>query len=157
MKNLILSLIIVVTLISCNQAKVEKQGKKEVAFDLKSIAGKSMIEVESILGKPDKIEPFLESSTPCKNKPCQKGYYQKDKFEIIFINEKADWITINNLSEYDFDEENIEIFGLTKAEPEFKNPQDLIRWKNIEGINEISIFNDSFGKISYAYIKTATE
>ncbi|KQB37113.1 hypothetical protein [Flavobacterium aquidurense] len=156
MKNLILSLI-VVTLISCNQAKVEKQRKIEVAIDLKSIAGKNIIEVESILGKPDKIEPFLESSTPCKNKPCQKGYYQKDKFEIIFINEKADWITINNLSEYDFDEENIEIFGLKKTEPEFKNPQDLIRWKNIEGINEISIFNDSFGKISYAYIKTSTE
>ncbi|WP_255373686.1 hypothetical protein [[Flexibacter] sp. ATCC 35103] len=39
MKNLILSLI-VVTLISCNQAKVEKQRKIEVAIDLKSIAGK---------------------------------------------------------------------------------------------------------------------
>ncbi|OMQ13187.1 hypothetical protein BXU01_01520 [[Flexibacter] sp. ATCC 35103] len=37
----------------------------------------------------------------------------------------------------------LKYLDLKKTEPEFKNPQDLIRRKNIEGINEISIFNDS--------------
>lgn len=153
MKKLILLLIIIVTSISCNQSKVERVN----VIDIKNVAGKSEIEVEKILGKPNKLEPFSESSTPCKNTICKKAYYQNNKFEIIFINDKADWITINDLSEYDFNEDNIEIFGFSKVEPEFKNPQNLIRWKNIEGLNEVTIFNNGLDKIDYAYIKVVTE
>lgn len=152
MKKIIL-LLLILTSISCIQSKVESSN----VIAIKNIAGKSEIEVEKILGKPNKVESFSESSTPCKNTPCQKCNYQNNKFEIIFINEKADWITINDLSEYDFNEENIEIFGLTKVQPEFKNPNNLIRWKNIEGLNEITIFNNGLDKISYAYIKVLTE
>ncbi|PIF34094.1 hypothetical protein CLU81_4728 [Flavobacterium sp. 9] len=156
MKKLILLLIIIATSISCNQSKQSKTQSPNV-IDIKSLASKSKTEVEKILGKPNKLEPFSESSTPCKNTACQKGYYQNNKFEIIFVNEKADWITINDLEKYDFNEDNIEIFGLTKVEPEFKNPKDLIRWKNIEGFNEITIFNNGSDKISYAYIKVLAE
>lgn len=153
MKRIVLTLIIIITLVSCNHSKKEKQNLP----DIKSIAGKSITDVEKILGKADKTEAFSESSTPCKNIPCKKVYFQKDKYEIIFINGKSDWITINNLSEYDFEEGNIELFGLTRIEPEFKNPTDLIRWKNIEGLNEINIFNDGSDRISDAYIKVITE
>ena len=174
MKKLLLLLVII--LISCTQSKVEKPtiidvakiaGKstvevkktleKPTVIDVTKIAGKSTIEVEKILGKPDKIESSSASGTPCKNVPCQKAYYQKDKFEIVFINDKADWITINDLSDYDFSEDNIEIIGLPKTSPEFKNPDNLIRWKNIENIKEINIFNDGSNKISYLYIKVLTE
>lgn len=161
-KNVLL--LIIVTLFSCNNIKTENQNidkkentnKKQIVVDLKKIAGKSKAEVDVILGKSDKIESFSESSTPCKNIPCEKAYYQKDKFEIIFINGKADWITINNLGEYDLSENTIEIFGLPAAIPEFSNPQDLVRWKDIEGIFEINIFNNGSGKVSYAYIKVIT-
>lgn len=155
MKKLILLLIITMS-ISCNQSKQSKTESSSV-IDIKNIAGKREMEVEKILGKPNKVESFSESSTPCKNTTCQKGYYQNNKFEIIFINEKADWITINDLEKYDFNEDNIEIFGLSKVEPEFKNAQNLIRWKNIEGLNEITIFNNGLDKISYVYIKVLTE
>lgn len=154
----ILSLIIVTILISCNQLKTDSSSdKNKVVIDLKSIAGKSKIEVDKILGNPENVEAFSESSTPCKNIPCEKAFYQKNKFEIIFINGKADWITVNDLSKYDFNEDNIEIFGFSKTEPDFTNPQDLIRWKNIENISEVNIFNDGSNKISYAYIKISTE
>lgn len=158
MKKILLSFIII-CLASCNQAKTEKEiiSKKQIVIDLKNIAGKSKLDVDKILGKPEQVEPFKERSTPCKNRPCEKAYYQKDKFEVIFIDGKADWITVNNLSEYNFDEENIEILGLSVTEPDFKNPQSVIRWKNIGNINEINIFNDGSDKISYAYIKVATE
>lgn len=158
MKKILFSFIII-CLTSCNQVKTEKPiiSKKEIVIDLKRIAGKSKLNVDKILGKPEKVEPFKESSTPCKNISCEKVYYQKDKFEIIFIDGKADWITVNDLSQYDFDEENIEILGLSITAPNFENPQDVIRWKNIENINEVSIFNDGSNKIAYAYIKVATE
>ncbi|KRB55688.1 hypothetical protein [Flavobacterium sp. Root186] len=164
MKKILFPLIIII-FISCNNTKndnvtiVEKNTvvEKQIVVNLKQIAGKKKTEVDKVLGKPDRVEPFSERSTPCKNIPCEKAYYQKDKYEIIFINEKADWITINNLSEYDLNEDNIEIFGLPVTTPEFSNPQDLIRWKDIDGINEINIFNDGSGKISYAYIKVKTE
>lgn len=165
MKKTLLSLIIIITLVSCNKSKNDNQSvnekesivEKQILVDLKQIAGKNKTEVDKILGKSDRVESFSERSTPCKNIPCEKAYYQKDKYEIIFINGKADLITINDLSQYDLIEENLEIFNLPLTEPEFKNSEDLIRWKNIEGINEISIFNDGAGKISYAYIKVVTE
>ncbi|KRD10246.1 hypothetical protein ASE21_11040 [Flavobacterium sp. Root901] len=164
MKKILFSLIII-GLLSCNNKKNDNQPtviknpapEIQVVVDVKKITGKSKIEVDKILGKSDKVEPFTESSTPCKKEPCEKAYYQKDKYEIIFIKGKADWITINNLSEYDFTEENIQIFGIPITRPEFSNPQNLIRWKDIEGINEINIFNNGSGKISYAYIKTFTD
>jgi len=159
MKKTLFSLIIIICLSSCNQVKTEKPiiSKKQIVINIKNIAGKSKLDVDKILGRPDNVEPFKESSTPCKNTPCEKAYYQKDKFEIIFIDGKADWITVNDLSQYDFDEENIELLGLSIATPDFKNPQDVIRWKNIENINEINIFNNGSNKISYAYIKVVTE
>lgn len=151
-------LIVALLLFSCN-SKHDTQVKstKEVIIDIKKIVGKNKEEVAKILGKSDKVEPFSESSTPCKDIPCEKAFYQKDKFEIIFINGKSDWITINDLSKYDFSEDNIEVLGLPYSVPDFKNPRDLIRWKNIEGVNEINIFNNGSDKISYAYIKVKTE
>ncbi|MBF4515465.1 hypothetical protein IRZ71_03890 [Flavobacterium sp. ANB] len=168
MKKILFSCIVITILISCNKTQTKKSSiiiektekdsiEKNVEVDLKKIAGKSRIEVDKILGKAETVETFKESSTPCRNKPCEKAYYQKDKFEIIFIDGKADWITVNNLSQYNFDQDKIEIFGLPITEPEFNNPQDVIRWKNIENINEISIFNNGSNKISYAYIKVSTE
>ncbi|KAF2338546.1 hypothetical protein [Flavobacterium tistrianum] len=154
----IFPLIIVLLLFSCNSKNDNQvKNKKEVIIDIKKIVGKNREEIDKILGKSDKVEPFSESSTPCKNIPCEKAFYQKDKFEIIFIDGKSDWITINDLSQYDFSEDNIEILGLPYSVPDFNNPRDLIRWKNIEGINEINIFNNGSDKISYAYIKVKTE
>lgn len=154
----IFPLIVALLLFSCN-SKHDSQVKstKEVIVDIKKIVGKNKEEVAKILGKSDKVELFSESSTPCKDTPCEKAFYQKDKFEIIFINGKSDWITINDLSQYDFSEDIIEILGLPYSVPDFKNPRDLIRWKNIEGVNEINIFNNGSDKISYAYIKVTTE
>ncbi|SHG27483.1 hypothetical protein [Flavobacterium defluvii] len=163
MKKILFPLIIVM-FFSCNNTKsdnvaiVEKGiTQKQIVVDLKLIAGKNKIEVDKVLGKSDKVESFSARSTPCKNTPCEKAYYQKDKFEIIFVNGKADWITINNLLEYDLTEDNIEILGLQFTTSYFNNPQNLIRWKNIENINEINFFSDGSGRISYAYIKVQTE
>jgi len=40
--------------------------------------------------KPEKVESFKESITPCKDIFCKKASYQNEKFEIIFIDGKID-------------------------------------------------------------------
>lgn len=97
------------------------------------------------------------SNTPCENTPCEKANYQSDKFEIVFINDKSDWITINKLSENEINNENIELLGLKSAEPSFDNPGNVKKWNNIVNIKEISVFDNGSGKIDYIYIKAITE
>ncbi|MFV5685891.1 hypothetical protein ACM55I_10600 [Flavobacterium sp. GB2R13] len=151
MKNLIKILLVALTLASCVNSK------KEIIIDVSSIIGKNKTEIEKILGKPDNVEMIKPSNTPCVNVPCEKANYQSDKFEIVFINDKSDWITINKVSEFEINNENIELLGLELREPSSNNPGNVTKWNNIENIKEISIFDNGSGKIDYIYIKNLTE
>ncbi|MFV5691973.1 hypothetical protein ACM55K_08115 [Flavobacterium sp. LT1R49] len=151
MKNLIKILLVALTLASCVNSK------KEIIIDVSSIIGKNKTEIEKILGKPDNVEMIKPSNTPCFNVPCEKANYQSDKFEIVFINDKSDWITINKLSEFEINNENIELLGLELSEPSIINPGNVTRWNNIENVKEISIFDNGSGKMDYIYIKSITE
>jgi hypothetical protein len=151
MKNLIKILLVALTLVSCVNSK------KEIIIDVSSIIGKNKTEIEKILGKPDNVEMIKPSNTPCVNVPCEKANYQSDKFEIVFINDKSDWITINKVSEFEINNENIELLGLELKEPSFNNSGNVTKWNNIENIKEISIFDNGSGKIDYIYIKNLTE
>ncbi|RDC61687.1 WbqC family protein [Adhaeribacter pallidiroseus] len=57
------------------------------------IAGKSKSQIEEIFGEPNKKEKVNPSNANC---PCDKYTYLSNRIEIVFINKKADWITINN-------------------------------------------------------------
>ncbi len=70
---------------------------KKFVVDIDKIAGKSPSEVKTILGEPEKKEKSNPSGTPC---PCDKCYYLNELVEIIYMNGKADWITINNSSSF---------------------------------------------------------
>jgi len=124
--------------------------------NLPGIAGKTMAEVEAVLGKAESTEKANPSGTPCKENPCDKAFYQSGKFEILFINGKSDWITINNLSDHELSENNIELLGLPRSAPAFNNPAITIRWEAVEGIKTISFFNNGSGKIDYVNIKVTT-
>lgn len=66
---------------------------KKFIVDIDKIAGKSPSEVKIVLGEPEKKEKSNPSGTPC---PCDKYYYLCELVEIIYMNGKAEWITINN-------------------------------------------------------------
>lgn len=70
---------------------------KKFVVDIDKIAGKTPSEVKSVLGEPEKKEKSNPSGTPC---PCDKCYYLNELVEIIYMNGKADWITVNNSSSY---------------------------------------------------------
>lgn len=61
-------------------------------YDIDKLAGKNPKEIEKIFGKPNSEEKVNPSKTPC---PCSKKYYLGDLIEIVYMRNKADWITIN--------------------------------------------------------------
>ncbi len=124
--------------------------------NVSAIAGKSPEEVEAILGKAESTEKASPGGTPCKENPCDKSFYQAEKFEVIFINGKADWITVNNLSDHELNENNIALLGLSPSTPAFSNP-NIIRWENDDGIKQVSFLSNGAGKIDYADVKVATK
>jgi len=76
--------------------------------------------------------------------------------EIVFIGGKADWITINALSKLDFSPGALESFGFAQASPTFRN-DNVMRWTNLEGLHEVSLFPGSGGKSDYLYVKAVTD
>ena len=143
-------------LFACSSGTTEdkaSENKVQKIINLKDIAGKQLSDVEKVLGTAEKTEKAQPSGTPCKQTPCDKMFFQNGKFEVLFINKVADWITINNTSQNELNENVIELLGLTKKSPTFKNISNVIRWENIEGIKEISFFNNGSNKVDYIYIK----
>ena len=142
-----------------SQSLVEKEATKNVQplIKINDIVGKSLSKVEKILGKAESLEKARPSGTPCKVNPCDKAYFKSGKYEIVFINKKADWITINDVSEYTLDENVITILGLNHVNPSFRNQSSVLRWDNIQGINEISFFNNGANRLDYIYIKAFTK
>ncbi len=136
---------------------VTSSESSDVIVNLSEIVGKPLSEVEKLLGKANKIEKAKPSGTPCKENPCDKAFFDSEKIEILFINGKADWITINDVSKYPLDENNIKLLGYPKSSPSFSNPSTVIRWSNVDGIKEIDFFNNGSGKIEYIYVKVKTE
>jgi hypothetical protein len=150
MKKSITLLVCAFFLISCGNSKQEN------IIDFRTIVGKTEIEIEKILGKAESSEKVSPSGTPCKNSPCEKKFYKKNKFEIVYINGKSDWITINDVSTFTFNAENIILLGLSSTTPSSENA-NVIKWNNIENINEVTFFNNGEDKIDYIYIKAVTK
>ncbi len=123
-------------------------------LQLSKVAGKSSKEVEKNLGKGKFINNISDRRAGCKA-DCPKIQY--GDIEIVYINGKADWITINNLDKYDYNEKAIELVGIKqKVSPDFQN-NTVIRFLNHNEFNELAIFENGKGKISYIYIKVKTK
>lgn len=152
MKNLITLFISALFLVSCGNSQTEN----EKIIDIKTIIGKTESEIEKILGKAENSEKVSPTNTACEETPCEKKFYQKNKFEIVFINGKSDWITINNTSNFDFNSENITLLGLSSAVANFENTIS-INWNAIENINDVTFVSNGKNKIEYIYIKAFTK
>lgn len=167
MKKMISLLLLVSIISACDNSKktqveespasksVEIQ-KKELIIDVLSIVGKDKTAVEKVLGKAENAEKIKQSNSPCAT-GCDKLTYKSGKYEVVFINDKADWITIYDVSEFDTTVEGIELLGLKITEPDFNSPLNVIRWKNIQNIKEINFFDNGSGKLNYIYIHGQTE
>lgn len=115
-------------------------------LDVTKIVGKNMKQVAGMLGKPGRCRE-------AKHGPkCQ---YRDGQVEIVFIDGKADWISVNGLEEVPFTDEAIQIIGLAPRSPSFSSPF-VKRWTTVPGISEVSIFKGRVG-CDYAYLKVHTQ
>ncbi len=117
-----------------------------VIFDVPQVAGKSQDQVSKIIGKPESCE---------QSKYGQNCTYAKAGTEIVFINGKADWITINEMPGAKYDKNSLSLLGIPVKAPTFVGV-DSMRWENIPGFLEISLFPQG-SSIFYAYVKTKTK
>jgi len=124
--------------------------------NISTLIGKTLAETESALGKADHVEKASPGGTPCKDNPCDKASFQSGKYEIVFIDGKADWITIYQLSTYDLNNDAIALLGLPKSPPTISNTV-MLSWENVEGIKDIRFFNNGSNKIDYVYVKANTK
>ncbi|MHC1701816.1 MAG: hypothetical protein AB9900_12745 [Humidesulfovibrio sp.] len=119
---------------------------------VQNLAGKSPQAVAAILGKPKETE---------KTKRGPKMTYVSAKsgvtWEIVYIEGKADWITITPSESHPvpFDERAITAIGLPQSTPERLAPSE-IRWANVHGLRSVVFFPNG-KKVGYCYVKAATD
>ena len=109
-------------------------------IDIKEIAGKSLAEVEQVLSKSEAQETV--TGYPCKNIDCTRNHFQNGKYEIIFREGVANRITINNTPDLSSTESAITALGLPNSNATFANPNTVMRWNNVAGLDEVAFFTD---------------
>ena len=143
----LLTLLSMILILSCGDSQTTTS--QPPLLEIKNIAGHSVKEVSTALGEATEME-----SIKLEGKKNPKYSYKAGAIEIVFINGKADWITVT-LNNGTFDKTALGIIGLPPADPAFGN-QSVMRWKDYEGLLSVSLFPKE-GGIDYFYIKTATE
>jgi len=135
------------------EAKQEiKEEEPIVLVDIQKIVNKSVSEVGTVWGKAEKTETV--EGFPCSKSKCKRVFFGNGKYEVIFKNGKADRITIYKRGTYlEMNERLIESLGLTKSLPSVNNPSTVIRWNNLDGLNEVSFFNNGYDKVDYILIQ----
>jgi len=117
-----------------------------------AIAGKSSSQVAGILGQPTATETIHS-----RGRPLTKRYYRDGDIEIVYVNGKADWITVFGRGRLPFGPAVLPALGLPSAEPTFSNPAAVIRWETIPGIRELSVFPGGNGWAHYVYVLVNTK
>lgn len=115
---------------------------------LSRIAGKSFRQAKAVLGAPVTIhDDVLNNGWPVKTVTwAQHG------IEIEFVQGKAQWITINDPSPWNFDSFGLQALGLPESQDNDSGPAAK-RWSNTNGCQEITAFLGGASRdISYVYI-----
>ena len=120
-------------------ADTSKDENVSLIIDINKIAGKTLVDVEKILGKAESKEKV--EGYPCTYTLCQRVYSKNGSYEIIFKKSKADRIKINETPDLTSSDKAIQALGLP-SKPSFKNPSTVVVWNNVNGINGIRIFTN---------------
>lgn len=126
-----------------------------VEMDLPQVAFRSQQEVAAILGKGQLESFYTDEKAGCEK--CPRVSYRDSKIEIIYINEIADQIKLNNLSDYDF--ENRTILGLLNLSENIEPNVDkdgVKTWDNYQKYSQISAFSKG-DHVDYILVKSKTE
>jgi hypothetical protein len=115
-------------------------------FDVRKYIGRSKSEIEALLGPPKSCKQTYQGSS------CQ---YQADYIEeIIFIDDRSDWLLLSDFDQLPYDYRSIKQIGLTPAPPTVANPFRM-RWDAYAGIAVVSMYGS--GKyVSFIQVRAFT-
>lgn len=138
----------------------ENNQSSGLILDLKSVSGKELSDVEKQLGRAKFIVKIKDKKANCGE--CPKYSFKNGDIEVIFINQKADWITIKNMGNTKFQNCSIDLLGDFNCINRTFKSDDVIKWNDVNGFKEIVFFRKYENgkptfKVDYAYIKTFTE
>jgi hypothetical protein len=114
--------------------------------ELSKISGRAVKEVEKLLGPPTET---------AKTEKGPKRIYKEGSIEVVYINEKADWITVTPTKKIPFTKDALKELGLEVTHPTFSN-EHVMRWESLKDYQFISIFPGPNG-IDYIYVMTKTK
>ena len=121
------------------------------SIQINQIAGKNQQEVARVLGASE----GCETVRPSRIQPSPKCMYRRGQVEIVFINGRADWITINIPNRL-FNPSSIAEIGLPLQGPSVIN-ENIIRWDNAWGFRSVTIAPGGAGRAAYVYVKAQTQ
>lgn len=115
------------------------------------IIGKNRRNVERILGRAEK----LSTLTAIEHLTAISACYQAGRITIVYVDNTADWITIDG-REDQIIEEFFRFLGVTTTLANFKY-QGIVRYFNLAGLAEIAIYGNYEGYIDHVCIKAFTK
>lgn len=115
-------------------------------FELETVAGMGQQAVEGVLGKPTSIQ---------STKHGPKLVFAGGMLEIVFINGKADWITLTPKASVTYGPQALAMLGLPAIRPTSGDAK-VIRWEPCGQLASVSIFSAG-DKVGYFYIKVSTK
>lgn len=146
MKKLLLALL----LTACSASATGGSGIEPPSplVNVNTIAGKDRGAVDTLLGDPTVCENLQRYGYKCT--------YEKFELEIVFINERADWITYNNVQAVKYSPEGLKAIGLETQTPT-RQTEDAIQWRSIPGFKLVSFFPRGGSDTDYIYVKVTTD
>ncbi|MDQ6829722.1 MAG: hypothetical protein M3081_12745 [Gemmatimonadota bacterium] len=122
-----------------------------IVADIAAIAGHAPKEVAVLLGAP-----YEKRTVTIRDKTYPANFYKNGQIQIVYVDGKADWITIFRLSALPYGQQSIKALNLPVSPP-VVNTADVIKWQDVNGIKEISLYPEKSGKLDYASILVRTE
>lgn len=111
-------------------------------FRIAEVAGRSEAELAVVLGPPYACKSSLYS------RRCQYG---PGSTEVVFIDGKADWLTLRSPGEVAFDASALARIGLAAKPPDQATTEELV-WSGIGGLREVRVISDA-GQVQLLRIK----
>ena len=110
------------------------------------LAGATPAAVTDELGKPTSCDA---------NKYGQLCFYKNEAVEVMFIDGMADWFTIYPANAFMLSSSLTQI-GLPATEDPTFETAEVMRWKGLQGLLDVTAFAGASGRVSYFYVKART-
>ncbi|MBX6420199.1 MAG: hypothetical protein IRZ06_04200 [Nevskia sp.] len=114
--------------------------------EIPAIAGKTPEELRALLGAPEICETTRYSSR-CRYSPGQT--------EVVFIDGRADWITVADFGETPFAPQALMRLGLPQAPPVARDAEQM-QWSELAGLKRVQLVGDG-KRIEFARVKARTD